>query len=810
MDINIYRVAANELKPEINDEWLDFKTTAEVEPCKEILGQERAVKALKLGLEIESPGYNVFVTGILGTGRKTTIKLLLEEIVKTKKVPDDLLFVNNFEHPDTPLLITLPPGQGKVFAQAMNELIEFLVKTVPGVFESDLYLEKKNKIIGEFKEKSEKLADEFEAEIKKDGFRLLVASPTGRPELVYFYDGQAYDLLGLQALYEAEKITKENFTSIREKYLIYLEELRKLFKKIREFEKEAQKALLNLNEKTLSPIVEERINELKDTFPYPKVERYLEMVKNALLKNVEHFLRIPQKEEKPESSQASLSPEYDPFLEFRVNIVVDNSIRTTAPVIFENNPTWKNLLGTIERTLDRRGQWRTDFTKIKAGSLLRANGGFLILNALDVLLEPNCWNILKRTLRTQLLEISATETLSIFPLTSLKPEPIPLDLKVILIGDFNIYSLLYNYDPDFQKIFKVRADFDWEIPLNQNNLKEYIGVIKAISDKENLMDFDRDALKRVVEYALKLSGRKNRLSTQFTKIADLLREANYWAQKEDQRIVLAVHVKKALAEQEERVKLVEEKIIQMINEGILFIDTEGMAVGQVNGLSLLNLGDYIFGRPSRITAKIGVGSRGLINIEREAELSGPIHNKGVYIISGYLTHRYAQNKPLILNASICFEQSYSGIEGDSASSAELYALLSSLADLPLRQDLAVTGSVNQKGEIQPIGGVNEKIEGFYRVCKVKGFTGTQGVIIPTANLNDFVLSDEIIEMVQQNKFHIYAVKNIDEGIEILTGIPAGAKDQNGNYPEGTVNFLVDKRLKELAEIFRTFRSPDGN
>ncbi|MDW7987585.1 MAG: AAA family ATPase [candidate division WOR-3 bacterium] len=804
MDINKYRVPISELTGHIKDEWLAFNTTHELTSSPYILGQERAVKALRLGLEIKSSGYNIFVTGLLGTGRKTTVRYLLNEIVKSKKIPDDILYVNNFERPDSPILITLPPGQGKLLAQAMNELIEFLIKTIPALLESEVYLEKKNKIIEDFKTKSELIAQKFEHEIQQNNFKLVPLVPGGQAELVYVYQNQAFDLSGLSALYEEGKITQEEFEAIKTKFLDYHEELQKLLKKIRDLEKETKNLLLDLNEKTIRPIVTARITEIRENFQNHKLEKYLNDVEKAIIKNIDRFLHLSLKEEQSLRKSPLEEIEYDPFWEFRVNVLVDNSQCKTAPIIFENMPTYKNLFGTIERSWDRYGQWRSNFTKIKAGSMLLANGGYLILNAIDVLLEPNVWNTFKRALRSGFLEISGADPTTLFPISTLKPEPIPLDLKVILIGDPMTYHLLYTYDEDFKKIFKIRADFDWEIPLTPENLKEYLAVIKTICEKECLLPFDRSGIKRILEYALRLSGRKNKLSTRFNQIADILREANYWAQKDNQLIVTESYVRKAIVEQKERVKLIEEKIQQMINEGTIFIDTEGKVVGQVNGLSLLELGDYVFGKPSRITAKIGVGTIGVINIEREAELSGPIHNKGIYIISGYLRDKYAQDKPLTLTASICFEQSYSGVEGDSASSAELYALLSSLAELPIRQDLAVTGSINQKGEIQPVGGINEKIEGFYLTCKIKGLTGTQGVIIPAANINDLVLSDEIIESVNQNRFHIYAINTIEEGIEILTGVPAGVKDQDGNYPKGTVNYLVNEKLKKFAAILQNY------
>lgn len=799
MNAKQYELPVEKLKRLCNPDELGFKSTEELEICHEIVGQERAVNALRLGLEIPSSGYNIFVTGIVGTGRTTTVKCLLDELEKNKKVPDDILYVNNFSDPDSPILIKLEAGRGNVFQQAMNELIDYMIKNIPLVFHSESYQRKKNKLVESFKEKSQTIAREFEKQVQSEGF-VLVQSPIGRPQLVYVFEAQQYDLGGLAGLYEEKKITKEQYEHARDKYYEFLEQLEEVFKKIRVVEKETREALEKLDEDTIKPIVGERISEIKDAFKDPKIINYLDEVEKEFKAGIERFL--PQ-EKKPMMSDV------DVYLEFRVNVLVDNSKEIGAPVIFENTPTHKNIFGTIERVWDRRGQWRTDFTKIKAGSLLKATGGFLVINALDAVLEPGVWASLKRTLRNHLLEISAYDPMTMLSISSLKPEPIPIDLKVIMIGDAYIYNFLYENDEDFKKIFKVRADFDWVMPLSSDTIKQYAKVIKAIVDKEKLLSFDNTAVATIIENGIRMAERQDRLSTQFNVITDILKEANYWAIKDKATTVTRKYVVKAIDERIERVKLIEEKIQEMIDKGTIFIDTQGSVVGQVNGLSVYDTGEYSFGKPSRITAKTGVGTSGVINIEREAELSGPIHSKGVYILSGFLRDRYAQDKPLALSASLCFEQSYGGVEGDSASSAELYALLSSLSGLPLKQNFAVTGSVNQKGEVQPIGGVNQKIEGFFAVCKAKGLTGIQGVIIPHANIEDLMLHNEVIDAVKQDKFHIYAVKTIDEGIQLLTGVNAGEKDKNGSYPKDSVNYLVDKRLKELAKVWKEFRTEES-
>ncbi|MDP2971143.1 MAG: AAA family ATPase, partial [Deltaproteobacteria bacterium] len=463
-----------------------------------------------------------------------------------------------------------------------------------------------------------------------------------------------------------------------------------------------------------------------------------------------------------------------------------------------------NLFGTIERVVERSGVWKTDFTHIKAGSFLRANGGYLIFNALDGLMEPGVWPALKRTLKNQVMEFQTYDPFYFFATTALKPEPFECNTKVIMIGDTHLYHLLFNMDDDFKKIFKIKADFDSVTGKDEDKVRQYASFIRKVCDEEKLRPFDRTGVAAVVEHGVRIAGRQKKLSTRFHLIADLLREANYWAGKDGSPVVKEAHVDKAIEKRAYRLNLVEEKIQEMIDDGTILIDSDGMVAGQVNGLSVYNLGDYAFGKPSRITVKTSLGKAGIINIEREVEMSGPIHNKGVYILSGYLRDRYAQDKPITMSASICFEQSYSGVEGDSASSTELYGLLSSLSGLPLRQDIAVTGSVNQKGEVQPIGGVNEKTEGFFEVCKAKGLTGKQGVMIPHLNIDDLMLRKDVVQAVQEGKFHVYPVKTIDQGIAILTGVEAGERLEDGRFKEGTVNDLVDRKLEELGKKIKEY------
>ncbi|MFH1942543.1 MAG: AAA family ATPase, partial [bacterium] len=535
---------------------------------------------------------------------------------------------------------------------------------------------------------------------------------------------------------------------------------------------------------------------------------YLDNVNEHILHNLDRFKKQEEPEEK---QQIALLPvqklqSTDPFLDYRVNVVVDNTKTKGTPIVIETAPTFSNLFGMIDRSWDPSGVWRTDFTKIKAGSILRANGGYLVFNLIEAIADPGVWNILKRTLKNRQVLIQGMEGIYPFLSSALKPEPIDIDLKVLVIGDETTYRLIYDIDDEFKKIFKIRADFDTVMDNDKNAIKEYSGFACKICKDENLLPMDSSALVGVIEYGVTLAGRKKKISTRFSDVADIIREAHYWAAQSKSKTITAKHVDKALEEKEYRLKRIEEKIQELIEDGTLMIDIRGSRVGQINGLSVYSLGDYAFGKPSKITVETAVGKAGIINIEREAGMGGRTYNKGVLIIAGYLRRMYAQDKPLAMSATLCFEQSYSGVDGDSASSTEIYGLLSSLSGVPLRQDIAVTGSVNQKGEIQPIGGVNDKIEGFYDVCRAKGLTGNQGVMIPKKNVGDLMLRKDVIDAVKKSKFHIWVVETIDQGIEILTGKPAGKKDKKGNYAEGSIHHLTNKKLQDFAERMKEYWS----
>ena len=716
-EMRFEEVPLERLRWRCDPERLEFQSTEDLPITEEIIGQERALEAIRLGLDIDGFGYNIFITGLVGTGRKTAIKGLLEEIDTAGKIPNDICYVNNFKNPDMPKMISLSAGKGNEFRGDMDNLIETLKKKIPLIFEDERYLNKKKEILEKFREQQAAYFKEFEKKVTQEKFSLVQVQmgPYSRPGIFPVIDGNTMTFDQLEALVQEGKLSEEEVERFREKQRELASELEDIFKETRKTEKEIRQSLQDLDKEVISPVVRDSVVDLREKYDNEKINNYLEEVQEDIMENLSRFT---EKEEQPQVIPGLTIPQpAEQFTEYRVNVLVDNSDTKGAPIIVETAPNYRNLFGTMERVVDRSGIWKTDFNRIKAGSFLRANGGYLIIDALDALIEPGVWLTLKRTLKNGVVEMQTYDPFYLFATSALKPEPIEADVKVIMVGDTMMYHLLYNYDEEFKKIFKVKSDFDTVMDKDEETISKYASLIHKICKEENLKPFDRSGVAAVVEYGVRIAGRQKKLTTRFHLLADVLREASYWAVKEGSQDVSEPHVEKAIQKRIHRVNLVEDKIQEMIDDGMIMIDSDGAVVGQVNGLSVYNLGDYAFGKPSRITAKVAMGKAGIINIEREAELSGPTHNKGVFILAGYLRGKYAQDKPLAMSASICFEQSYSGVDGDSASSTEVYALLSSLAGIPLRQDIAVTGSVNQKGEIQPIGGVNEKIEGFFDVCK---------------------------------------------------------------------------------------------
>jgi len=788
-----------ELKPaqlrwQCDPKLLRFKNLKEVSSCEWIIGQPRAIDAIKLGLNVKYPGYNIFITGPVGTGRTTAITKLLDDL-KVKGELKDLLYVNNFKNPDMPKLIELAGGTGKKFRQALEKLVRGLKTNIPDVFDSEEYQKRKQKIVEKYGNKHRTLLKEFEQEVEKQGLKLttIQMGPYVRPAIVPIIDGKPMSLEETENLIKEGKITEEEYKQIIDKIRALEVDMAKIYSQIKDIQETANGELEKLNEWMVKPVVANLIDDVKRKLPGEKIAEYLDDVLEAIMSTLERFLKKDTKD--------------DQLREYKVNVIVDNSETKDVPIIFETNPNYKNLFGTIERQAVMPGVMSSDFLNIKSGSLLRANGGYLIVNAFDALIEPGVWPALKRTLRNGAVDIQVFDPFYLFNTSALKPEPITIDVKIIMIGSQWLYYLLLHQDEDFKKIFKVKADFDVVMDKNTTNINEYASFVKSICDGESLLPFAKEAIAEIVEYSVRVAGRKNKLSTRFNIIADTIRESDYWARQAKKKEVRGEDVEKAIQCWRKRMNMYEDKIQEMIDNDILMIATKGHATGQLNGLSVYQLGNYSFGRPVRITAKTSLGKAGIINIEREANLGGRTYNKGVLILSGFLRSRYAQDQPMAIDATLGFEQSYSEVDGDSASSAEVYVILSALAEAPLRQDLAVTGSVNQNGEVQAIGGVNEKIEGFYEVCKAKGLTGKQGVIIPRANVEDLMLKQEIVDAVAKRKFHVYAVKTIDEGIELLTGIKAGRKLKTG-FEKNSINHRVAQRLAGYARKMKGFAKPE--
>jgi len=798
--VHFEEIPPEKLTWKLDIENIPYETSDKCKACEGIIGQEKALKAIQTGLHIKSRGFNIFITGMVGTGRTTTTKQLLEKLEKGKEIPDDILYVNNFKNPDEPALITLPTSKGKLFKEAMRCLIKMLKSNISEMLKSKYYSEKRDSIIEDQGKKQKAIFDNFQEKVIKEGFSVIQVQmgPYVKPDLVPIIKGKPIPFNKLEALVREKKFPKKLLEELKIKYEKLADKLEGIFKQIKETDEKTHQLLKQWDEESLIPIIRGAISDIRAKFKYPKISGYLDDVEENLSKNIDLF--------KTDTKEMKEKETLDTFLEYKVNLLIDNSEQKGAPVVIETNPNYINLFGSIESTMNRLGLLQTDFTRIKAGSLLKANGGYLVMNVLDAIVEQGVWQTLKRTLRNKSLEIQNYMSMYFITTSRLKPQPIKINVKVVMIGDAYIYDYLYFMDEDFKKIFKIKAEFNSETKKDNKTILEYVTFIKKITEEDKLYPLDRNGIAAIIEYCTRLAGRQKKLSTRFHNIADIIREANYWANRDKKKLISRKHVEKAIEERFERVSLIENRIQEMIEEGSILIDTKGSVEGQVNGLSIYLTGGFAFGKPTRITATTAVGRAGVINIEREADMSGRTHNKGVLILGGYLRGKYAQNRPFSLSASIAFEQSYSGVDGDSASSTEVYAILSSLSKLPLRQDVAVTGSLNQKGEIQPIGGVNEKIEGFFEVCRAKGLTGTQGVIIPYQNIQNLMLKKNVIKAVEQGNFHIYPVKTIDEGIEILTGIKAGKRKKDGTFEEGTVNYLVDEELQRLAKGWKTFTS----
>lgn len=774
---------------------LPCEKTEEMAPLEGIIGQERAVRALKFGLEIKERGFNIYVAGLPGTGKTTAVTSFLEEVAKSKPVPSDWCYVNNFQDSYQPKALKLPPGKTNQLKRDMKTLIEDARREIPKAFESEDYAARRESVAKRFDARRKELLTQLNENAKKQGF-LFQSTPMGLL-MIPVVDGKP---LSDEEFLALNPKIREKIQERREKLEV---EVSTVSRQLRDIEKELKEQLLKLNRDVALYAISHPISDLMEKYKdLPEVTEYLKEVQEDLVGNLDQFKREPTVQQQfpfpvPWMREAQ-------FRKYEVNVIADNSTLKGAPVVIELNPTYGNLFGKIEKEA-QFGALTTDFTMIIGGSLHKADGGYLVLPVEELLRNLFAYDSLKRAVKNNEISIEeAGERLGYITTKSLDPKPIPLDIKVVLIGNPFTYQLLYAYDSEFKELFKVKADFETRMDRTEENIRKYAAFVCTLCRKEKLKHLDASGVAKLIEYSSRLAEDQGKLSTEFAQVADIVREANFYAAQEGSQYVTASHVKKAIEEKIYRSNLIQEKIREMIEKQILLIDTSGEVAGQVNGLSVMSLGDFAFGSPSRVTASIGLGREGLIDIEREVKLGGPIHSKGVMILGGYLAGKYAQEKPLSLSARLVFEQSYEGVEGDSASSTELYAILSSLADLPIKQSLAVTGSVNQKGEVQAIGGVNEKIEGFFEICKAKGLTGQQGVMIPEANVQNLMLKEEVVEAVQKGKFHIYPVKTIDQGIEILTGVKAGSRREDGTFEEDTVSHRVDMRLRKMAEKLREF------
>lgn len=798
----VTKLAPEALYQRCDPEMFTFDTTEDLEGFPGTIGQEKALKALDFGLSMDSSGFNIFALGESGTGKMTTIMTTLKEKAAKEKVPQDWCYVHNFKDPDTSIAIALEPGNGAIFAKEMEDLIKTLRIEIPKAFESKEYEMQKNKIIEEFQQKQSEYFSRLDEEAKTRGFTVK-RGPTG--------------VLIVPVKENGELLSKEEFEALDENARKKMEETGRMFQEklndivrvLRDADKLVRDMLVKLERMIALDLVGPLIEVMKTKYrENEKISKYLDDVKEEMLSHLDEFRT---QEEQPSPLPFLKMAKQEPsFVKYTVNVIVNNSESKGAPIVFESNPTYLNLFGRLEYKVSY-GMATTDFTMIKAGALHKANGGYLIIDTMDLFRNPFSYDALKRALKNKEIRIEdILEQYRMLSTTGLKPEAIPLNTKVVLMGNPYIYYLLYSFDEESRDLFKVKADFDSRMDRTPETMNQYARFIAQAQRDEKLLAFDRTGVAGIIEMSSRFADHQNKLSVKFSTIMDLLRESHYWAKKADSNVVKAEHVTKAVEEKILRVNRVEERMREMTLEDTIIVDTSGSKIGQVNGLAVLDFGDYSFGKPSRITAKTFAGKAGIVNIERETKMSGKIHEKAILIISSYLGSKYAAKNPISLSASITFEQLYEMIEGDSATCAELYSLLSSISGVPLKQSFAVTGSMDQNGDVQPIGGVNEKIEGFFQLCKMRGLDGTHGVIIPKRNARHLVLARDVVNAATEGMFSIYTIEKMEEGLEILTGMSAGELQEDGTYPEGTINHLVAKRLTEIGEALEKKKEKDEN
>jgi lon-related putative ATP-dependent protease len=774
-----------------------------------IIGQDRAIEAMELGLMVESPGYNVFVSGPSGTGRTTTARHILQSFKQARSPLKDYVFVHNFVEPDRPRLLALNPGMGMKLQKAIDDMCKSLKRELPRAMATDHHQKERERVISNYQRKEHELVSAFQDKVRKAKFMVVEvqSGPVVDHDVLPVIGEEPQPLAVLEEKVASGDMTRKRYNQLEKRHSQLRAELEKIQRRTRTLAREMTSQIEQVDRRTGAAVIDALIEDLADPFTDEAIQDFLNEAREALLERIPALVQRDEDEERNEPGPpgqyiGDMGP--DPMTPFQINVVQNNARRKGCPVVFEQTPSMVRLFGTVERSMDETGRVEADFMNIRGGALVDASGGFLVVNAEDLLIEPGVWKMLKRTLSTGKLEIRMPEGPMSVVTSALKPEPIPLDVKIIMLGDEDIYRTMYMAEDDFKKTFKVKAEFDVEMDYSRANLEKYLAFVQRVVKEEELLQPVKPAIALLAEESMRDVEDQTKMSTRFRVVADLLRESTYWARKANRRKVTPADVEMATANRRQRFNLAEEKYREQIERDVVMVTTDGARVGQINGLAVFDLGDYAFGKPCRITAAVGVGETGVLNIERESGLSGELHDKGVYILSGLLMTRFGQRHPLAMEASICFEQSYGEVDGDSASSTEAYAILSALSGLPLDQGVAVTGSINQQGDIQPIGGVNQKIEGFFEICKTRKLTGTQGVLIPKANLINLMLSLDVIEAVRAGKFHVWAISNVDEGMEILTGVQAGKPDAAGKYPSGTVNRLVFDRLADMAKTLRDY------
>ena len=787
----IAELTAAQVRKAVDLSRLHFDTTADLEPQTALVGQERAVQALQMGVDMPQPGYNIFVSEAPGSGARAQITALLRERAAASPTPGDWVYVHNFRQPDQPRALALDAGQGCRLQQDMDRLVAHLRDALPKAFQQEAFEKEQRELAEKYEQQVRRLQQEFGRLAHEQGFAFQV-DPTGNAVFIPLREGEP------MSQEDVQKLSDEERQALDQRQSQVVRAFRTVMQQQRQLMQQLAEEIRGVERQFCATVIAPLIDAIKQDYPQDSVRQHLEAAQAHMLSHLEQFKGGAS----PQAGDRLFPPGIegaDAFLEYRVNVVVDNGDTHGAPVLVEDVPTSKNLFGTIERAVDSHGRVVSDFTRIKAGALLRASGGYLVFNLEDAMTEPFVWKTLKRTLQSMQIKIEAYDPFAFFTISAMQPEAAPMQTKVVAMGPPWLYYMLYAYDPDFAQLFKIKADFGEEMDASEAHQASYAHYIAHVCRDEQLRPCDRSGVEAMIEYGMRRVADQDKLTSQFDALGDLLREAHYAAGQSGSEVVRRADVEQALQARRFRANRVEEKLREMITEGTVLIDTDGSRMGQVNGLAVLQLGDHTFGRPSRVTATVSMGRSGIVNIEREAKMSGNTHDKGVLILSGYLRQMYAQDKPLTLSASLCFEQSYSGIDGDSASSTELFVLLCRLANVPVRQDLAVTGSVNQAGDIQAIGGVNEKIEGFYDVCQERGLTGAQGVIMPQANVRNLMLRPDVAEAIHSGRFHIYPISHVDQGLELLTGMPAG----DVATPE-TLHHKVNAHLQRLARDMTTF------